>query len=385
MSNEIGKSVVIHREHFTKIFDALHSLGYQIVGPTVRDEAIIFDQIEKLEDLPIGWTDDQAPGSYRLRKRNDAAVFGFGVGPQSPKKFLYPSRLKLFSAQKIFHGFKVTSNLETNTTAVPQYAFIGVRPCELSAVAIHEKVLLEGLHADSMFKSFRDKAFFIVVNCTESGETCFCESMKTGPKSVKGFDIALTEVLKDGQHYFVAEIGSEKGGDVLKNVPNKPAEASQLKIAEEAVKNAAQNMGRTLKTDGIQKLLFDNLDHPEWDVVAKRCLTCTNCTLVCPTCFCYTVEDTTNLTGDTAERWRRLNSCFTLDFTKVAFGTFRVSAKSRYRQWMTHKLAGWYQQFGMSGCVGCGRCITWCPVGIDITAEVAAIQGDGSSRLNKNN
>ncbi len=133
-------------------------------------------------------------------------------------------------------------------------------------------------------------------------------------------------------------------------------------------------MGRSMDTSGIKELLYRNLDHPCWENVASRCLTCANCTMVCPTCFCAAVEDTTDLTGERAERWRRWDSCFTMDFSYIAGGSVRSSPKARYRQWMTHKLASWIDQFGTSGCVGCGRCITWCPVGIDITEEVRAIR-----------
>jgi ferredoxin len=132
-------------------------------------------------------------------------------------------------------------------------------------------------------------------------------------------------------------------------------------------------MTRAVRTEGIRELLAATLDHPRWDDVASRCLTCTNCTLVCPTCFCSTVEDVTDLTGRTAERWRRWDSCFTLGHSYLHGGSVRSTARDRYRQWLTHKLGTWIDQFGHSGCVGCGRCITWCPVGIDITEEVAAL------------
>jgi sulfhydrogenase subunit beta (sulfur reductase) len=133
-------------------------------------------------------------------------------------------------------------------------------------------------------------------------------------------------------------------------------------------------MGRTMDTKGIKELLYRNYENPRWDDVAKRCLTCGNCTMVCPTCFCTTVEDITDLTGEHVERWRKLDSCFTMDFSYIHGGSVRSSPRARYRQWMTHKLATWIDQFGTSGCVGCGRCITWCPVGIDITEETGAIR-----------
>ena len=150
--------------------------------------------------------------------------------------------------------------------------------------------------------------------------------------------------------------------------------AADLAAAAASVDRAAQQMGRAMDTHDIRDLLLDNLDHPRWDAVASRCLSCANCTLVCPTCFCSAVEDTTDLSGEEAERARVWDSCFSVDYSYIHGGSVRQSGRSRYRQWMTHKLGTWFDQFGTSGCVGCGRCITWCPVGIDITEEVAAIR-----------
>jgi ferredoxin len=198
--------------------------------------------------------------------------------------------------------------------------------------------------------------------------------MHTGPKATFGFDLALTEVFAGEQHYFVVEVGTQQGADVLQDVPHHETNEADRAEAERVVMRTATQMGRTLDTTDIKDLLYRNYEHPRWDEVANRCLTCGNCTMVCPTCFCTTVEDTTDLTGEHAERWRKWDSCFTMDFSFIHGGSIRASARSRYRQWLTHKLATWIDQFGTSGCVGCGRCITWCPVAIDITAEVSAIR-----------
>jgi ferredoxin len=198
--------------------------------------------------------------------------------------------------------------------------------------------------------------------------------MHTGPRATSGFDLALTEVLDTEQHYFLVEVGSTRGAAILHHVPHREAQPAHLAVAERIIASTAAQMGRSLDTTDIKDLLYRNLEHPRWDEVAARCLACGNCTMVCPTCFCTTVSDVTDLTGQHAERWRTWDSCFTLDFSYVHGGSVRTSTKARYRQWLTHKLATWIDQFGTSGCVGCGRCITWCPVAIDITAEVGAIR-----------
>jgi len=198
--------------------------------------------------------------------------------------------------------------------------------------------------------------------------------MDAGPKVEAGFDLALTELIEQGRHLFVIEVGSAAGADVVRDLRPRHATEEEIAAAERVVARTGDQMGRSLETTGLKELLQANQSHPRWDEVAERCLTCGNCTNVCPTCFCTTIDDTTDLSGTTAERVRRWDSCFTLDFSYINGGNVRNSARSRYRQWMTHKLAHWIDQFGTSGCVGCGRCITWCPVGIDITEEAAAIR-----------
>ena len=131
--------------------------------------------------------------------------------------------------------------------------------------------------------------------------------------------------------------------------------------------------------NNLQALLYRNYNNERWQDLAQRCLDCGNCTMACPTCFCSKVEDITDLTGDHAERWREWDSCFTMDFSYIHGGSVRATTRSRYRQWLVHKLATWLDQFGSSGCVGCGRCITWCPVGIDLTEEVRLIRGSETS------
>jgi sulfhydrogenase subunit beta (sulfur reductase) len=338
----------------------------------VRDGAIVYDRIESPRDLPGGWTDEQEPGKYRLKRRQDEALFGFVVGPQSLKKYLHPADVRLLSAERQEGTFRILNN---ETALQHPYAFLGVRACELEAVAVQDRVLLEDKYRDPTYKERRTGVFVVAVQCTQSAKTCFCASMGTGPRARDKFDLALTELLDGRGHRFVVEIGSERGAEVLAELESAPASHADLQAAETAVEEAGSHQVRRIDTTGIKELLYQNFDHPRWDDVAGRCLTCANCTMVCPTCFCTSVDDVTDVTDDHAERWRRWDSCFTLSFSYIHGGNVRNSSKARYRQWMTHKLASWIDQFGRSGCVGCGRCITWCPVGIDITEEVRAIRG----------
>jgi ferredoxin len=364
-------SMVIDPLGLQGLIDALAGMGYRVVGPALRDDAVVYDDITGIGDLPQGWTDRQEPGRYGVERREDDAFFGYAVGPHSWKKFLFPPVETLWSVRWDADEGMAISQPEA---LQEKFAFIGVRGCELHAMAIQDRVLCEGEHANTAYAARRQEAFVVAVNCGQAGGTCFCVSMETGPKAESGFDLALTELLEDGEHHFLVEIGSQAGARVMEGVPAEPASAAQLEAAAAVVERTAGQMGRSLDTNGLKELLQGNLEHPRWDEVAERCLTCANCTMVCPTCFCTTVEDHSDLTNQSAERVRKWDSCFTMDFSYIHGGSVRSSTRSRYRQWMTHKLANWIDQFGTSGCVGCGRCVTWCPVGIDITEEAAAIR-----------
>jgi len=368
--SEYPDSVRIENTNFTKLLVLLKGRGYDLMGPVLRDGVIIYDSIKTAEDLPVGWRDKQDAGTYRLKPRDDKALFGYNVGSHSWKKFLFPPKETLWQAQKTNDGLKV----EIKPKEVPRYAFIGVRACEINAIQIQDKVFLEGSYPNPLYRARRESAFIVAVNCGQAAKTCFCSSMSTGPKVKDGYDIALTEIIDADGHYFVAEAGSEKGKTILAEVPSNPATEKDKAAAAACIQNAEKEMGRKLDTEGLKELLYRNYDNKRWDDVAERCLSCANCTMVCPTCFCSTVEDATDLTGAKAERQQLWDSCFTMDFSKLHDTSIRSSAKSRYRQWITHKLATWIDQFGTSGCVGCGRCITWCPVGIDITEEAKAIR-----------
>ncbi len=361
--------VVIAEKALHTLVCELQSAGYRVIGPTLRDQAIIYDEIDSVADLPQGWTDEQQPGSYRVAKRPDMALFGYTVGPHSWKKFLHPPRLRLWQASRT--GNEVS--FSHDETPSQKYAFLGVRSCELHAIAIQDQVFLQAGHEDVGYRQRRDDSFIIALNCSEAGGTCFCASMKTGPQATNSFDLALTELLSEDRHEFLVEIGSQAGADLMHGIASREASAGDLETAEKLLAQTAANMGRHLDTQGLKERLQENPEHRRWDEVAARCLSCSNCTLVCPTCFCTSVEDTADLAGDTAERWRRWDSCFNGEFSYIHGGSVRSSTKSRYRQWLTHKLAHWVDQFGSSGCVGCGRCISWCPTGIDITEEAAAI------------
>ena len=352
------------------LFDALQRRGYAVVGPTVRDDAIILDVLSSARDLPAGWGTREEKAAYRLVKRPDNALFGYTLSPQSWKRHLHLPDSCLLTSQHNREGSRI---LPAECSPAKQ-AFLGVRSCELHAIEILDRVLLNGAYTDEAYRVRRTNTIIIAVNCTEAGSTCFCESMNTGPGTTGGFDLVLTEIVGVGRHYFIAESGTKMGDEILSEVSTTQPSNEDLGAAAEFLAHAAAQMGRRVDTVNIRDLLIGSPAHPRWEQVAGRCMTCGNCTMVCPTCFCTLVEDSTDLTGELARRHRSWASCFTLDFSYIHGGSVRSSTKARYRQWLTHKFAAWIDQFGRSGCVGCGRCITWCPAGIDVTEELAALR-----------
>jgi sulfhydrogenase subunit beta (sulfur reductase) len=361
----------IAKAQLQTLIAVLRSEGYTVVGPSVDQNAIVYTEIETVDQLPVGWRDSQAAGTYRLQPSDSDNFFEFNLGPHSWKQFLFPPRATVETATHTADGWR----FETPTGDRPKLALLGARACELAAIAVQDRVFLSGPYVDPDYQARRESTFIIAVNCTVAAPTCFCTSMNTGPRCDTGFDLALTEI-DDG---FVIEIGSPEGSRIADRLDPQAPSAQSIAAAATAQQRAVDQIEKRMDTGGIRELLLDNLDHPRWDDVAQRCLSCSNCTMVCPTCFCSSVSEVADLSGEHIERERQWASCFDVDFSYTAGGTVRGDIRSRYRQWLTHKLASWHDQFDSSGCVGCGRCITWCPVGIDLTEEVAAIRDQPST------
>jgi sulfhydrogenase subunit beta (sulfur reductase) len=362
-------SKVVSFERFATLIGALQDSGYTVVGPTVGEKSIVYDEIRTINDLPIGMREIQNAGSYQLVQGGDDALFAYTVGPTTWKKYLFPPHETLLSVTST-DGNLLFAAADTDS---PRYAFLGIRPCELAAISIQDKVFISSTATDPKYASARAGMFTVAVNCAVAGGTCFCTSMGTGPRAEAGYDLVLTEIIDGDTHEFVIESGSHAGESVLEKLEGRPATETDASAVDSIAADTADHMGRSMQTDDVYDVLVSNLTSDQWDEVALRCLSCTNCTLVCPTCFCSTMEDISDLKG-TATRQRRWDSCFTMDFTNLHSHAVRSTTATQYRQWITHKLAYWQDQFDVIGCVGCGRCITWCPPGIDITEEVKKLR-----------
>ena len=369
----LGQRRYLPKAELNTLVQRLKQDGHEVLGPRMADGVVSLRPIQSADDLARGVKDEQNAGRYRLRDSDPDSYFRYGVGAEGPKRYFFPPRHPLFG----FHRENGTFALDQAPPPPPKLAILGVRPCELAAIAIQDRVFGradEGhfrCELDVYYKQARDEAILVAVNCTRPSGTCFCVSMGTGPQADEGFDLSLTE-LGAG---FVIEVGSELGAQILDDLPAREPSSAELELADLRLEQAKSRMRRELDTRDLPQLLNENLESPVWEAVAKRCLGCGNCTMVCPTCFCSTVIDTTGLDLRTVRRVRYWESCYTHQFSYTTGGPLRSSIRARYRHWLRHKLATWHEQFGSSGCVGCGRCITWCPVGIDLTKVVAAIRG----------
>jgi formate hydrogenlyase subunit 6/NADH:ubiquinone oxidoreductase subunit I len=254
-------------------------------------------------------------------------------------------------------------------------ALFGVRACDLRAIHVQDRVLLQGPHPDPHYQARREAALLVAVECTRSAETCFCAAVGGGPGVSDACDLVLTEMVEGGgPPWYLARAGSPRGDDLLSRLEAPFAGEEERRQAAAAVRAAGESQERDLPPGDLRKLFYPNHDNQLWHALAQRCLVCGNCTLVCPTCFCTEVSDHAGPGGERVERRRRWESCYTREFSHLPGGAVRQSASSRHRHWVVHKLAAWRDHFGELGCVGCGRCIVWCPAGIDLTQEAWAMQ-----------
>jgi sulfhydrogenase subunit beta (sulfur reductase) len=362
----------IPRASLQTLIDVLAARGYRVVGPQVSDGAIVYADLQRVEQLPKGIHSRQRPGSYRLQSANEDLLFAWANGPQALKPFLFAPQEPMWRAEKSDQGFKVQT-LSPESTPL---AVIGARACDLAALALQDKVFLEGSYIDPYYLARREGMFLVAVNCTHAADTCFCAATHSGPRAESGFDLALTELVEG----FVIELGSQMGDVVLSALQAAPASQMQTQTASSAVKQAAASQTRGLPPE-VKDRLAANLHHPRWNEVAKRCLSCGNCTQVCPSCFCHAEYEAPALDGASSNHERRWDSCFSQGHAYIHGMQIRPEIRHRYRQWLTHKLSIWHAQFGSSGCVGCGRCIAWCPAGIDLTEEAGVICGGDDASL----
>ncbi len=368
---ELPATLEMARAGLQRMLDVLHEREIETWAPVARDGALVIAQIERADELPYGRLSEQDGGHYRLIDAGHGRAFDITPGADGWKRFLFPPRQALFELDARNGNWAPALHDEPP----PRRALIGVRPCDLAAILIQDRIFLRQPYPDPIYQARRERLLLIAVNCLHPGDTCFCASMGTGPAASHGFDLCLTEL----DDTFLLQVGSARGAELAAALEAPAATPESLGRGERGLAEARAGMGRRLDTTRLPERLLTNLNHPHWETVAQRCLGCGSCTLVCPTCFCWDAADSVDIAAGTSGRERIWDSCFNPDHSYQAGGGTRQTIAARYRQWLTHKLGSWVEQFGMSGCVGCGRCITWCPTGIDLTVETQAFQVEPAS------
>ena len=286
---------VLQRSDFELLFEALTGRGYTIVGPRVRERAIVYDELRSSADLPVGWTDEQDGGHYRLRAPRRRGAVRLQRRPALVEALPAAARISGCGAPAASADGELTE-LDEPRRRHRATRSSGARSCELHAMGILDRVL---------GATRRERAPFVVaVQCGQAAATCFCVSMGTGPRAESGFDLALTEVL-DGDGALLRRRGraASAARRSCAELPTRAGAGDELAAADAAHANARRADGpRAWTRPTSATCCYRNLEHPRWDDVAERCLTCGNCTMVCPTCFCTSVEDVTDLAGEEVER-----------------------------------------------------------------------------------
>lgn len=372
---DLAPERTLSQHAFGVLLQSLTADGYTLIGPVVRDGAITYAEISGIEELPRGLSEEQHAGRYRLRETHEPTLFRFASTAQSFKRFFHPPEVRLFSLRKSAEG----PVLFAPNVPVPKLVLVGARACDIAALAVLDGVLANESNPHSDYTARRRDVIVIGLNCVTAGGTCFCHAAGTGPRLSRDFDLGLSEVLVDGEARFVAQAGSAIGERLLERVATDDASQRDLETAEALIRACEVSLqAGAPDLTRVREMLQLNAEHPQWQAIAERCLACGNCTAVCPTCFCtdrVEKQDGEGLGGQ-SEIW---DSCFTADFSYLHGGSVRSSTRARYRQWLSHKFSSWFDQFGSSGCVGCGRCVTWCPVAIDIRTELSILGAPSTS------
>ncbi len=331
------------------LFDQIKSRDYNIIGPKLENSAVRLKNLSDFAEIPYGFGDEQAPGRYRVAENGGA----FRNGPDSPKMLLYPPELLLFTV-------KPDLDIEYPSYEFKRTALFGIKPCDLAAIKIMDDV--QGTLGDQYYTRMREKLLLVVENCTEPGETCFCSTMGTGPFATRGFDISYTRLEED---LVLFQPGSDLGVELLSELSLEPASDEVVDRFRAVMTEASKKARAEFSLENLPEILEIGVEAETYRKIAEKCLGCANCNMVCPTCFCFDIVDEPELDGS-AKRIRIWDGCHSYSYGQVAGGHFRKSLHARYRHWVLHKFVYWIRQFGAFGCVGCGRCITWCPAGIDI-------------------
>lgn len=335
-----NSNFLIKKDVFLNFIDTL-KYEYKVIGPVKENSHYIFKEIYSSSDLQMDY----------------------------PTTMLSPGKMFIYKPREDILRFNIESSIaiEEIKHEIEKQIIVGIHPCDMHAILYLDRVFLNGF-IDPHYKMRRENSILIAINCSQVLENCFCSSVGTGPylKVHSGYDMVLTDLGDD----YLVEIKSSRAF----NIKGKEANPEIFKLKSEKEKTLLNSFRKHIDVKGIDELFIKNLDHPVWSITAdERCLSCSNCVMVCPTCFCYDIIDEMDMNLKEIIRFRQLDACQDIKFAKVHGGNYRQRRSSRLRQFVMHNL-NYTSQYGLIKTVGCGRCITWCPTKIDLTEITKEIQ-----------
>jgi len=357
------------QDDLQKLINTVLAQGYECIGPQVRDGTIIYDTLTSVEQLPRGVSDLQSAGSYTLENSSRSKYFDWANGPQAIKPLLFTPREELWKSKRSDAGHITFSSAPVDSK--PK-AIIAARACDIAAMQLQDQHFLQQQFVDSGYKTRRENLLTIAVNCGHPAQTCFCHSTGDGPFIEKAVEQDTDIVLTELEHGFLIKAHTTAGKKLLSLLSLQKASPAQKEEFQQIKANSARQT-RALPDGDIKNSLSNAMDDSAWEKIATECLSCGNCTSVCPTCFCHSENELSSVDGNSSSHYREWDSCFTQGHSYIHGITIRPDTSQRYRQWLSHKFSSWIDQYGRSGCVGCGRCISWCPVGIDVLESINQI------------
>jgi sulfhydrogenase subunit beta (sulfur reductase) len=334
----------IHKKEIANFLDDMIK-DYEVFAPVRRESLVRFDKI----------------------KQGREVLLDSGNPKISPKGILFPQSEILFN----YRSEGDTVAIEVPSNEEKPYLIFGVHPCDAMSLTMLEKVF-GGKYKDPYYLERKSKAVVVSTGCPHPPPTCFCTSVGGGPFSPTGSDLLFIEI---GDEY-VIQIVSDKGRKLLEDTGLGEADKEKLALRDNVMKRAEAAMGSRVETGGLKEKLDNLFDDPVWGPLTEKCLGCGICTYLCPTCHCFDVLD--EAVGPDGKRLRIWDSCLFPLFTLQASGANpRRTVRERYRQRIMHKFSYLVEEHALIGCSGCGRCVTECPVNLDIRQVLNTIQGTG--------
>ena len=359
------KFYLIEGDAAKQIIDGIPS-NYKIIGP-VRDRWVVkYANIESSGELAVGLSTIEDRGHYELKETGDPRLAN-AKPMNSPKPFTHLAREVLLRVSRDEQNNNI---FETQPAELTRQAFFGIRPCDVKGMQVMDLVFSRQFR-DQSYDNRRRENIIIALNCFEPGANCFCSTFDTGPTLNDGFDLCLSSIDSG----YLVEVGTDIGAKIIARADIKPADQDALDQLDRQSTKARSSMPKAFNLEKAVKILDENYNHPYWEQPSERCLSCSNCINICPTCYCYQITDKSNITLTESIRTRTWDACQNQEFAAVNSGNFRPNRVDRLRQWVYHKLNWTIEQYGQAGCVGCGRCVTWCPTRIDITEPIWRIGG----------